>query len=39
MSMKRSGLLLAVVFVVVPVVHAQDARQFDANGVQINYVD
>ncbi len=37
--MKRFGLLLAFVFVAVPVAHAQDARQFDSNGVQINYVD
>ena len=37
--MKRFGLLLAFVFVTVPVAHAQDAHQFDSNGVQINYVD
>ena len=37
--MKRLCLLLAIVFVLAPAAHAQDARQFDANGVQINYVD
>lgn len=37
--MKRFGLLLAFVLVVVPVVLAQDAHQFDSHGVQINYVD
>jgi pimeloyl-ACP methyl ester carboxylesterase len=38
--MKRFGLLLAFVLVVVPAAHAQDTGQFfDANGVQIHYVD
>ena len=38
--MRRFGLLLAFVLVVVPVAHAQDAGQFfDSNGVQIHYVD
>ncbi len=38
--MKRFGLLLAFVLVVVPAAQAQDAGQFfDSNGVQIHYVD
>ena len=37
--MRRFGLLLALVFVVVPAAQAQDSSQFDSNGVEINYVD